>query len=162
MAEIVVKRMNVQSFAKRFHNKLTLDKETRALMQKMGKWILRGPLEEREVGLYRGITTTMASSGASFEQAVGSAIEAMLQSPRFIYRIEDQRESDSVEGYEMAVRMSYLLWGAPPDEELYRAADKGELSDKAKFLRVSPATLRESHPHDIQITKEAPNYTGEA
>lgn len=36
-----------------------------------------------------------------------------------------------------------------------------ELTDKAKFLRVSPATLRESHPHDIQITKEAPNYSGE-
>ncbi|MFP6899633.1 MAG: LamG-like jellyroll fold domain-containing protein, partial [Opitutales bacterium] len=115
LAEIVVKRMNVQAFAKRFHNKLTLDKETRVLMEKMGKWVLRGPLEEREVLLYRGITTTMASAGASFEQAVGSAIEAMLQSPRFIYRIEDQRESDSVEGYEMAVRMSYLLWGAPPD-----------------------------------------------
>jgi hypothetical protein len=133
LAEIVVKRMDLQAFAKRFHNKLTLDKEIRALMQKMGKWILRGPLDEREVGLYRGITTTMASSGASFEQAVGSAIEAMLQSPRFIYRIEDQRESDSVEGYEMAVRMSYLLWGASPDEELYRAADKGELSDKSKI-----------------------------
>ena len=38
----------------------------------------------------------------------------------------------------------------------------GELSGKAKFRRVSPATLRESHPHDIQITKEAPNYSGEA
>ena len=37
-----------------------------------------------------------------------------------------------------------------------------ELNEKAKFLRVSPATLRESHPHDSQITKEAPNYTGEA
>ena len=37
-----------------------------------------------------------------------------------------------------------------------------ELNEKAKFLRVSPAGLRESHPHDIQITKEAPNYTGEA
>lgn len=37
-----------------------------------------------------------------------------------------------------------------------------ELNEKAKFLRVSPATLRESHPHDIQITKEAPNYSGEA
>ncbi len=133
LAEIVVKRMDVQAFAKRFHNKLTLDKETRALIQKMGKWVLRGPLEEREVALYRGITTTMASAGASFEQAVGSAIEAMLQSPRFIYRIEDQMRSDSVEGYEMAVRMSYLLWGAPPDEELYRAADKGELGDRAKI-----------------------------
>ena len=37
-----------------------------------------------------------------------------------------------------------------------------ELSQKAKFLRVTAAGLRESHPHDIQITKEAPNYTGEA
>lgn len=37
-----------------------------------------------------------------------------------------------------------------------------ELSEKAKFLRISAATLRESHPHDIQITKEAPNYSGEA
>jgi IMP dehydrogenase len=37
-----------------------------------------------------------------------------------------------------------------------------ELSGKAKFLRVTPAGLRESHPHDIQITKEAPNYSGEA
>ena len=37
-----------------------------------------------------------------------------------------------------------------------------ELNEKAKFLRVSAATLRESHPHDIQITKEAPNYSGEA
>ena len=37
-----------------------------------------------------------------------------------------------------------------------------ELVAKSKFLRVTPASLRESHPHDIQITKEAPNYSGEA
>jgi IMP dehydrogenase len=37
-----------------------------------------------------------------------------------------------------------------------------ELTQKAKFLRVTSAGLRESHPHDIQITKEAPNYSGEA
>ncbi len=133
LAEIVVKRMDVQAFAKRFHNKLTLDKQTRALIEKMGKWVLRGPLEEREVLLYRGITTTMAAAGANFDQAVGSALEAMLQSPRFIYRIEDQRGDGPVDGYEFAVRMSYLLWGAPPDEELYRAAEKGDLSDKDKI-----------------------------
>ena len=33
-----------------------------------------------------------------------------------------------------------------------------ELQDKAKFLRVSSAGLRESHVHDVIITKEAPNY----
>ena len=133
LAEIIVKRMDVQAFAKRFHNKLTLDKQTRALIEKMGKWVLRGPLEEREVLLYRGITTTMAAAGANFDQAVGSSLEAMLQSPRFIYRIEDQRGDGPVDGYEFAVRMSYLLWGAPPGEELYRAAEKGDLSDKDKI-----------------------------
>ena len=34
-----------------------------------------------------------------------------------------------------------------------------ELHQKAKFVRISGAGLRESHPHDIQITKEAPNYS---
>ena len=33
-----------------------------------------------------------------------------------------------------------------------------ELRTKAKFIRISPAALRESHPHDINITREAPNY----
>ena len=37
-----------------------------------------------------------------------------------------------------------------------------ELNQKARFIRVTMAGLRESHPHDIQITKEAPNYSGEA
>ena len=32
-----------------------------------------------------------------------------------------------------------------------------ELHEKAQFVRISGAGLRESHPHDIQITKEAPN-----
>ena len=34
-----------------------------------------------------------------------------------------------------------------------------ELHEKARFIRITGAGLRESHPHDIQITKEAPNYT---
>ena len=133
LAEIIVKRMDVFAFAKRFHNKLTLDKQTRTLMERMGKWVLRGPLDEREILLYRGITSMMASGGGNFNEAVGSVIEAMLQSPRFIYRMEDQQTDGSVEEYELAVRMSYLLWGGPPDEELYRAADKGELGEKPRI-----------------------------
>jgi IMP dehydrogenase len=37
-----------------------------------------------------------------------------------------------------------------------------ELASRSKFVRVTAAGLRESHPHDIQITKEAPNYSAEA
>ncbi|MEO0184203.1 MAG: IMP dehydrogenase [candidate division WOR-3 bacterium] len=38
------------------------------------------------------------------------------------------------------------------------AKDIKTLQKKARFIRISPAGLRESHPHDITITKEAPNY----
>jgi IMP dehydrogenase len=34
----------------------------------------------------------------------------------------------------------------------------GELQTESRFIRISPASLRESHPHDVVITKEAPNY----
>ncbi|MGQ0634925.1 MAG: IMP dehydrogenase [Planctomycetaceae bacterium] len=36
-----------------------------------------------------------------------------------------------------------------------------ELRTEARFIQVSPAAVRESHPHDISITQEAPNYTAE-
>ncbi|MHC4571270.1 MAG: IMP dehydrogenase [Planctomycetota bacterium] len=39
------------------------------------------------------------------------------------------------------------------------ARNIGELRKDSRFVRVSPASASESHPHDIQITKEAPNYS---
>lgn len=38
------------------------------------------------------------------------------------------------------------------------AADLDALRENARFVRISPAGLKESHPHDVTITKEAPNY----
>ncbi|MFR7699094.1 MAG: IMP dehydrogenase, partial [Lacticaseibacillus paracasei] len=34
-----------------------------------------------------------------------------------------------------------------------------ELQDNAQFIQITGAGLRESHPHDVQITREAPNYS---
>ena len=41
----------------------------------------------------------------------------------------------------------------------YGARSIEELHDTGKFVRVSPAGVKEAHPHDIRITREAPNYT---
>jgi IMP dehydrogenase len=38
-------------------------------------------------------------------------------------------------------------------------ADIESLRKNAKFVRITNAGLKESHPHDINITKEAPNYS---
>ena len=40
------------------------------------------------------------------------------------------------------------------------AENIADLQAKAKFVRISSAGLRESHPHDVQITRESPNYHG--
>lgn len=37
--------------------------------------------------------------------------------------------------------------------------DLRALREEAQFIRMTGAGLRESHPHDVQITKESPNYT---
>lgn len=38
------------------------------------------------------------------------------------------------------------------------AGDLGQLRSRARFIQVTPGGLRESHPHDVTITREAPNY----
>jgi IMP dehydrogenase len=39
------------------------------------------------------------------------------------------------------------------------ASTISELQERGSFVRITPAGLRESHPHDIQMTVEAPNYS---
>ncbi len=39
------------------------------------------------------------------------------------------------------------------------AKNISQMKEKARFVRITNAGLRESHPHDVKITKEAPNYS---
>jgi hypothetical protein len=62
-------------------------------------------------------------------------IEAMLQSPSFLYRVEVATAgADPVvrlDGWQLATRLSYFLWGTMPDGALFAAAAAGELDDDA-------------------------------
>ncbi len=133
LAELIVQKVDAEAFARRFSSKRRLiDDDMRELIQKMGAWVLRGPLQEHEVVVYRGISTTVASAGGDFREAVSMVLEAMLQSPRFLYRIESQIGDGSrwpLGDHELASRMSYILWGASPDEALFKAAESGDLSE---------------------------------
>jgi IMP dehydrogenase len=51
-----------------------------------------------------------------------------------------------------------LLGGVRSGMGLVGAGNLGELRDKARFVKISAAGLRESHPHDVIITEEPPNY----
>jgi len=52
-----------------------------------------------------------------------------------------------------------LLGGLKSGMGYVGSKDLNELYEKAKFVKISPASLIENHPHDITITRESPNYT---
>lgn len=156
LARIIVGRMDALKLASRFHKGRRLtDDNMRQLIAKMGKWILRGPLDDNEVVLYRGISTTVASAGGDFQEAVRYIVEAMLQSPRFIYRVESHVGDGTMwpaAPYELASRMSYILWGAPPDQRLMDAAESGELADESKVKNFVQHMLKD--PRAIKQSRE--------
>ena len=155
LAGIIVKRMAPAGFSARFAPAPRFtDRDMEALIRPMGTWILRGPLQQREVIAYRGISTAVAADNGSMEEAIAYIIEAMLQSPRFIYRIENQRGDGSawpVDDYELASRLSYIIWGASPDEDLMRAARDGHLSDPENLSRQAGRMLAQPRARERSL-----------
>ena len=152
LAQVIADKIDVKRFAANFSKSQSVaDKNMIDLLGKMGKSILRSPLESHEVATYRGISTSVATSGGNFEDAIRFTIEAMLQSPRFIYRIENQQGDGTawpVSPYELASRISYTVWGAPPDNELMQAADSGELYDLSEVKKQVERMLKDPRAVD--------------
>ena len=71
--------------------------------------------------------------------ALRVVVEAVLQSPRFLYRFEygesgkAGNEAVQLDDYELASRLSYFLWNTAPDEKLLKAAKNGELSTEKQI-----------------------------
>ncbi|MDF1850339.1 MAG: DUF1592 domain-containing protein [Verrucomicrobiales bacterium] len=132
IAELLAERLDSRAFAKRFSNRLDLtDKGMIPLIEKMGANILRGEMSGEEVALYRGISTSVASAGGDFEDAIATIVEAMVQSPRFLYRVEAVPRGSrprAAGDFEVASRLSYTIWGSAPDAELLKLADEGRLN----------------------------------
>jgi hypothetical protein len=76
----------------------------------------------------------------SHERGLSLVLRAVLQAPRFLYRVElgtSQRVSEHavrLSGHELAARLSYVLWDTLPDQRLSQAALSGELDSEEGVL----------------------------
>lgn len=135
LAESITQQLDVGSIARRYTRSRELsDENVEKFIKPLGRLMLRGPISDDEKQIFLGVSTSVAAGGGDFDEAVRHVIATMLQSPRFLYRMELQRGDGTawpVNAYELASRLSYILWGGPPDESLLAAADKGELSGDA-------------------------------
>jgi mono/diheme cytochrome c family protein len=97
----------------------------------------RRPVTAAEVTQLTRLVKLAQSKGDSFEEGICVAIQAMLVSPHFLFRLEQDKPgaiSDSgvrLNPHELASRLSYFLWSSMPDDELLRAADDGSLRQPA-------------------------------
>ncbi|MFZ5647152.1 MAG: IMP dehydrogenase [Bacillota bacterium] len=94
------------------------------------------------------------------------SLGAMKEGSRDRYFQEDQKKlvPEGVEGrvpYKgtLADTVYQLMGGVRAGMGYCGTRNIQELKTKTKFMRITPAGLRESHPHDVVITKEAPNYS---
>src|SRR5262249_48681469 len=80
-----------------------------------------------------------ARQGTDFEGGIQAAIEAMLVSPEFLFRIErdpaQAAKAYRITDVELASRLSFFLWSTIPDAELLDVAERGRLSDPAVLER---------------------------
>ncbi|HEY6727183.1 MAG TPA: DUF1592 domain-containing protein [Polyangiaceae bacterium] len=95
----------------------------------------------------------LGRTDGSYAEGLEVMIRAALQSPHFLYRLEVTPASDPAAGlvplgaYEVATRLSYLIWASGPDDGLLDAAANGELATpeqvgaKAREMLASPKAL---------------------
>lgn len=92
----------------------------------------RRPPRGDEVDRLARIVQIAQDQGENFETGVQYALQAVLISPHFLFRMEDDPppgEIRQLNDHELAVRLSYFLWSSAPDAELSKLADEGKLRD---------------------------------
>jgi len=82
----------------------------------------------------------------NFEAGITKALEAILASPQFLFRIEETPARMTAAGYrlgdyELASRLSFFLWGRGPDAELLKAAGQGRLALPGALAKQSRRML---------------------
>jgi len=103
------------------------------IIRKMATQAYRGPLTAQDMD---GLTRFYAQGrkdGGDFESGIRMALQAILASPRFLFRLEEAPaairagQNYRITDLDLATRLSFFMWGAGPDEELLRVAQRGTL-----------------------------------
>ena len=108
--------------------------------------VYRRPPTRQEVDQLTGIVAMVRQQGDSFREGLCLALQRMLISPNFLFRIERDQKAVTADGArpvsdnELASRLSYFLWSSTPDDELLRLAADQKLRRpaelKAQVLRM--------------------------
>ena len=104
-----------------------------SIISRLARRAYRRPLKSSDVEALMTFFD-QGAAGGGFEGGIRTALQAVLASPHFLFRIEETpRNVEPGEVYrigdiDLASRLSFFIWGTPPDRELIGVAERGELS----------------------------------
>jgi len=128
-----------------------------SFIESFAKRAFRRPVSQTEVERLKSVFDWAVNEPdlGRFEDGIQVVIEATLQSPSFLYRAELGSETP-VEGdvvpftsWEMATKLSYMLWNTMPDAELFAAAEADELRTKEQIAAQADRMLEDDKARDL-------------
>jgi Protein of unknown function (DUF1592)/Protein of unknown function (DUF1588)/Protein of unknown function (DUF1587)/Protein of unknown function (DUF1585)/Protein of unknown function (DUF1595)/Ca-dependent carbohydrate-binding module xylan-binding/Planctomycete cytochrome C len=149
------------------HKKIIFKKPTptnrrevaREVLQKLATRAFRRPVTSAELDRLVGLFDMAMKNGDKFERGIQIAMQAILVSPHFLFRVElDTRPGAPrlLNDLELASRLSYFLWSSMPDDELLDLATKGQLR-VGKNLDLQVARMLK----DPKSKEFVENFTGQ-
>ena len=122
----------------------------------------RRPVTQADIAPLMGFAKMAQAQGDTPKQGIQLALQAMLVSPHFLFRIEhdpdptNPEQAHRVSDIELASRLSYFLWSSIPDEELLSLAEQGKLSEPAVLHAQVDRMLADSRSSAL-----ASNFAGQ-
>ncbi len=120
---------------------------TREILARFTSKAYRRPVTKIEVDRLIGLVEKTEKAGEPWEAGIQVALQAVLCSPKFLFRVEldhrpDSKDPHLIDDYQLASRLSYFLWSTMPDDELLDLAAKNQLhanlETQAKRMLTDP------------------------
>lgn len=107
--------------------------KTRFVIARFLRKAYRRPATPEEIERLSAFVGQSVAAGDKWEKAMQLAFQAVLCSPKFLFRVElDSTPQDAavevLDEFQLASRLSYFLWSSMPDDELLGLAERGELT----------------------------------
>jgi hypothetical protein len=118
-----------------------------SVIQTVGRRAFRRALTPEEITRYQTLWATgpgFFQSGNDFADGIRVFLEAILQSPHFLYRVQLSEAGARLSGYELATKLSFLLRNTTPSEELLDAAESGAIDTDDGLASVASQLIEEA------------------
>jgi hypothetical protein len=111
--------------------------QAREILNRFASKAYRRPATQNEVERLLKFVDLAEKNKESWEAGVQFALQAVLCSPKFLFRVEldarpDSKDAHPIDEYQLASRLSYFLWSTMPDDELFDLAAKKKLHKSIK------------------------------